>query len=722
MMECTVLFKRFVLFCFLIFCSNLSISQVIFNESFDEGDDVVAGTDDVGGTTWSTSCADCLDSGDFFKISGGKLVGQDTNGPATLQTGIIDISSCSFIEITFDLSEEGTLEACGTGCNSVDFVQLEYNIDGSGWEVPADAFFCTGGCAGVMVIQADDIDGGFLNYSTGCINGGAELEIRITVQAWAASERWIIDNLNVSCSAGPELDAGADQTVCEGTEVILEAFNPEGADLSWTDGVEDGVGFVSELGTTEYFVTATLGVCSSVDSVNVTVLAPETAIIDPVGTFTETDPPVFLSGSPVDGTWSADCIGCIDPVTGEFDPVVAGPGLWEICYEVGIPPCGDDTCITIEVTEVECLLDGDITFNNPLCFGQSDGSVAVNITGESGEVIYVITNESGEVINVSNSNTVSSLPAGWYYFLVTDELSCQFIDSVFLEDPNPLEWVEFGTELAYCRMFDYQNGHGVLYATATGGTPGYVYLWENIESGETMNSSTWANLNPGDYRLTVTDDNNCTLIREITLDSLNPVADFDLSSSQFIAEWEGAIPVEVHFINTSSNFSNPNSPSADTNFIWNFGIGADVISHDFYEEFDQNYTIAGEYEVCLTVINENGCKDSTCVLIEVFDPFQGLVEEDILFFVPNAFTPDGSGINDIFQPIMTSNIDPYHFNMKVFNRWGEVVFETYDFTRGWDGTYGNIPAEDGVYLWSIEFGDLSTDKQYEYNGSITLLR
>ena len=56
-----------------------------------------------------------------------------------------------FIEVEFDLSEEGTMEACETGCNSVDYVQLEYNIDGGGWETPADASFCGGrmcGCFG----------------------------------------------------------------------------------------------------------------------------------------------------------------------------------------------------------------------------------------------------------------------------------------------------------------------------------------------------------------------------------------------------------------------------------------------------------------------------------------------------------------------------------------------------------------------------------------------
>src|SRR5690606_13674956 len=131
--------------------STNSFSQVIFSETFGEGEDLTSGTDDIGGISWSTACPTCLDAGDYFKIQSGKLDGQDTNGPVTYTSAAIDISSCDFIEIEFDLSEEGTLEACGTGCNSVDFVRFEYNIDGAGWMNPEDAILCTGDCAGVMV-------------------------------------------------------------------------------------------------------------------------------------------------------------------------------------------------------------------------------------------------------------------------------------------------------------------------------------------------------------------------------------------------------------------------------------------------------------------------------------------------------------------------------------------------------------------------------------------
>ena len=123
--------------------------------------------------------------------------------------------------------------------------------------------FVGGECADVLVIQSDDIDGGSRHYATGCVGGGEEIQIRITVQAWASSERWIVDNLEVSCSEGPELSAGDDIIICEGTEIVLEADNPDGATISWSDGVTDGVTFTQDPGTEEYTVSGTLGECTA---------------------------------------------------------------------------------------------------------------------------------------------------------------------------------------------------------------------------------------------------------------------------------------------------------------------------------------------------------------------------------------------------------------------------------------------------------------------------
>ena len=132
--------------------------------------------------------------------------------------------------------------------------------------------------------------------------------------------------------------------------------------------------------------------------------------------------------------------------------------------------------------------------------------------------------------------------------------------------------LQFGYEPAYCRVFSYQSGNGVVYAAATGGTPDYTYLWTNLQTGNSEDNTTWGGLNPGNYQITVTDDNGCILTDVITIDSLNPIADFTLTSPEFSSNYVGNAIVNVHFVNQSSNYSNPIDPNADTTFFWSFGI------------------------------------------------------------------------------------------------------------------------------------------------------
>ncbi len=91
--------------------------------------------------------------------------------------------------------------------------------------------------------------------------------------------------------------------------------------------------------------------------------------------------------------------------------------------------------------------------------------------------------------------------------------------------------------------------------------------------------------------------------------------------------------------------------------------------------------------------------------------------------MPNTFTPDGDNFNEEFKPVFVSGFDPYDFHMMIFNRWGEVVFESYDANYGWNGFYGDHGiVKDGTYIWRIEFGDLNTDKKYKENGHVTILK
>ncbi len=91
---------------------------------------------------------------------------------------------------------------------------------------------------------------------------------------------------------------------------------------------------------------------------------------------------------------------------------------------------------------------------------------------------------------------------------------------------------------------------------------------------------------------------------------------------------------------------------------------------------------------------------------------------DPIMFVPNAFTPDGKGLNEIFKPSISGQKE---YRMAVFNRWGQKLFETSDANVGWDGNVSGEPAQDGIYVYTIEFSDFR-DKIYQFSGTIHLLR
>jgi gliding motility-associated-like protein len=110
-----------------------------------------------------------------------------------------------------------------------------------------------------------------------------------------------------------------------------------------------------------------------------------------------------------------------------------------------------------------------------------------------------------------------------------------------------------------------------------------------------------------------------------------------------------------------------------------------------------------------------GFFDSTSMFIST--------QEELIFYLPNTFTPDGDEFNQSFQPIFSSGYDPYDFTMTIYNRWGEIVFVSNDVTAGWDGTYGGAKEiQDGTYNWTIEVKTIANDERVMVQGHVNIIR
>lgn len=223
---------------FLLFFSvalNLCSAQVVFLETFDEVDDAIIGVDNTAGlVSWTTTCPGSVAIDDYFKVLSGKLEAKDTNGPAaTWETGDIDISACTGILITIDMEELSNMEECGdcvgSGITCIDWVKLEYNLDGAGWTEVAGTTCPLTESPGEMIQIGDIVGGGPITYASPCIDFGTTLAIRISCMSWAAAEIWRFDNITVSCYD------------CV-LPVELAKFNvveaAEGASISWSTMTE----------------------------------------------------------------------------------------------------------------------------------------------------------------------------------------------------------------------------------------------------------------------------------------------------------------------------------------------------------------------------------------------------------------------------------------------------------------------------------------------------
>ncbi len=203
---------------------------------------------------------------------------------------------------------------------------------------------------------------------------------------------------------------------------------------------------------------------------------------------------------------------------------------------------------------------------------------------------------------------------------------------------------------------------------------------------------------PGTYHgmFIAYDPNACrpsdTVLFTVVVYDYPPLVSF-LASPKVIVDYNS----EVTFTNTSQGA---------VSYLWEFGDGTtSTETHPTH-----TYTVSGTYLACLTAYNAYGCPAKTCEIIQV-----DLIP---IVDVPNAFSPNGDGVNDI---LYVRGQDVLTLDFRVFNRWGELVFQTNNLSQGWDGLYKGVPQEMDVYAWMLS-ARFSNNKSVTKSGNVTLLR
>ena len=255
------------------------------------------------------------------------------------------------------------------------------------------------------------------------------------------------------------------------------------------------------------------------------------------------------------------------------------------------------------------------------------------------------------------------------------------------------------------------GGNGCLPELISFTNPSYLSggtcLWDFGDGNTSTSCSTASNLYNQvgcfDVSLTVTSIDGCAVTSAFT--ELVCISGLPTPGFYWNPDSPSILDPVISIVNTSENA---------VFYEYNFG----GLGTSFEEEpefvFPETENEA-TYVVCQHVTSQDGCLAHLCQNV--------FVHEEIIFYVPNVFTPDGDLHNQTFKPEMTSGIDMYNYHLTIFNRWGEIVFESYNYEYGWDGTYADYGlVEDGVYVWQIEFGEKLTDKRQNHRGHVTVLK
>jgi gliding motility-associated-like protein len=233
--------------------------------------------------------------------------------------------------------------------------------------------------------------------------------------------------------------------------------------------------------------------------------------------------------------------------------------------------------------------------------------------------------------------------------------------------------------------------------TSTGATS---YLWEFGDSTSVQAVSPGHTYyDPGTYSVSLIAYNDFGCADTITYDDLInvflvPQAGFSVSPAEFFIDE----PL-ISLINTANLYETGE-------YIFGTGEIYDIstMSYNF------NVPDSGNYMITQIVYTETGCVDTATAWVHV-----NLAPT---LYVPNAFTPDQDGENDEWIPVASGFKS---ITVRIFNRWGEVVFETNDLTNKWDGTYFGLPCQVGVYTWSI-YGRDENDELIIKHGHVSLVR
>lgn len=439
---------------------------------------------------------------------------------------------------------------------------------------------------------------------------------------------------------------------------------------------------------------------------------------------------------------------------------------------------GCDSIINLDLQIIICEIKGQITKTDIKCFGDHDGTLSFSV--QDGTPIfnytYVKVNDplitgNGIINSLNETIIITGLDAGTYLVTIEDQFGNDVVLQGSIVTPPLLKTSLQNSDYNGSDISCFGFSDGNILSVTTGGVPPYTYKWSN--GPQSGNNS---NVKAGLYKLTITDANNCTVTSEILLTEPQALAltisynDPDCSglntgSIQIDSVSGGSFPYE-YFLNalskdtlTSFNklvpdeyeitvtdingctesvtitLADPLIPEIELGPDVTIDLGDSYNIQSFGNEYVLTYSwplniglscdsckspIATPYNSTLYVLNvtsASGCTDSDSIYIEV------LKNRNV--YVPNAFSPNGDGINDKVTVFTNPGVEIIK-SFQIYSRWGELVYKNTNFApnelrHGWDGLFNGKPCNPATFVWFAEVTFLDGEVIL-YKGDINLLK
>lgn len=499
------------------------------------------------------------------------------------------------------------------------------------------------------------------------------------------------DSIEVEFESLPVINLGDTIDLCESDTLILNAGNP-GADYLWQDNSVNPTFTLSGPGI--YWVTVSNGCGSNSDTVTINNSPLPLVDLAAGEDGYSCNLSYSLSGSLPNGCtaiwYGSPAVSFSDTQSPNATVNADSAGIYTLIWTVE----NENNCKAsdqIEISLSDLAVNIDVT---PVsCEGNCDGQAIAFLSG----------NIPGSVIEYNWSNgssaegTLTNLCPDSLFLKISDDNGCEAFAPFIVNEPASFQIEDIRTALETCP--GYCDGKiEIICADA---------IQFSFNGGESYSSSATSSFNcEGFYEIAAKNADGCIAYSTAILVAPEaPEAAFTVKE-----QTTSIYSPEFEFTNQSENYNAS---------LWEFAYADEIF---FSEDTNLTYTIperdprAGNYTVKLIVFDEAGCTDATSMVVSLF--------EELNSFIPNSFTPDGDGLNDVFKPVM-NNADPESYELIIFDRYGHVVFQTTDMDEGWNGqsTIENAYyAATGFYSYTLTAKALDTPEVKKWRGHIQIIR